>query len=1007
MKLTSFFIKNPVASIVLNSMLIIIGVMCFKSLTVREYPKVNTSVVTVNAIYPNASPELVETSVTNILEDELAGVEGVEMVRSWSKNGQSEIRLNFIPGVAIDKVMSYIRDAVSMARSKLPSDVDEPTIKRSGKSMGDIPFMAVSAESDNLGFAELTHFANITIKNALRSINGVASVTVMGQDYTFKVKLDPKKLHMFGVNVDEIYRAIQANNMSLPVGKFRDITPSTLESELKNVEDFEKIIVKHQNFSNPKNKQYAVFLRDVAEINLESNDKNFRCHINGKPGIMLSLSLSSDANPVEVSALVNKELDKLKKEMPEGITIRPIIDQAEFVRSSLNNIEHATLEAIFLVLGIVFLFLRNFRATVIPLVTIPISLIGSILFLSLCGFSINTMTLLAMVLAVGLVVDDAIVILENISRHIENGKSKLESALQGAGEIGKAIIAVTLTLVSVYAPFAFIQGAIGQLFIEFAVALAGSVLISGLVALTLSPLMCSKILKKNEKVVWPKVDIVLNNFTNAYNRFLDKMIHNKKLPISIAAVSLIATFGFFAILPNETAPKEDRGLVGVFIPPMPGKDINFYEGQVSKVEGIVGKIGEAKCNMSFTGDFGSTFVLPLIEKSKRSRSANDLVHYMYPKVMFFPSQDVWPWSWDSNLPGLADEMAFSDIEISISTIDDYKELYKNLEKVKAELSKNPEFVNPRHDLDINNLTYKIDVDNNIVSKLGLTNQQIARAIEVFFSGNSRLTFQKDGITYDITLDGTQHPWDLSEIYITNPAGKKISLSAVAKMRQVAEPKELFHFNQMKAAKLGVNLAKGADMSVVLDHIMEVLDDVLPKTYIKTPTAAAKSIKSSANTMTLLFAMALVFIFAILSLQFNNFRDPLIILITVPLACSGALFTIWIAGVSLNIYTQVGLITLVGLITKHGILIIEFTNQLIEKGVGLIEAVNQATTTRLRPILITTGAMVFGSLPLVMSRDSGFEARESIGYVLIGGLMFGTVFTLIVLPTLCCAFKKKG
>ena len=747
-------------------------------------------------------------------------------------------------------------------------------------------------------------------------------------------------------------------------------------------------------------------MKDVAEISLGTSE-DFRCHINGKPGVAVSISKSSDSNPVEVSKLVNQEIENIKKSIPGDIKISTIVDQAMFVRASIKNIQHAAVEAIFLVLGIVFLFLRNVRATIIPLVTIPISLLGSLLFLNMCGFSINTMTLLAMVLAVGLVVDDAIVVLENISRHIESGKTKLKAALDGAGEIGKAIVAVTLTLVSVYAPFAFIQGAIGQLFIEFAVALAGSVLISGIVALTLSPLMCSVVLKKNDKNLFPALDTIINGITEKYKNMLDSVIHHKKLPISIASIALILTVMFFMILPKETAPKEDRGMVGVYIPMSGNKDLSFCENQIMKVEKLIGNIPETSGALAFIGSWGGYYVLPLVDKSKRSRAASNIVKEIYPKAMMFPSQEIYPWSWDSNLPGLSDDMSNSGVEISVSTTESYQELYKNLEKVKTELAKDGTFINPIHNLNINNLTYKIDVDNNAAAKLGISNGQIARTIEVFFSNNKYLTFQKDGIEYAVTLKGCQYPWDLSELYITNSLGKRISLSAIAKMKKTAEPSTLRHYNQMRSATISMDLSDGVEVSYGLAKTMKVLDEVLPKSYKKIPIGATKNIESSSNTMLLLFVMALVFIFAILSLQFNNFMDPILILVTVPLACSGALFTIWMFGISLNIYTQVGLITLIGLITKHGILIVEFINQLMEKGMDIFEATKEATSLRLRPILITTGAMVFGSLPLVLSHDSGYEARQSIGYVLIGGLMFGTVFTLFILPTLCCIFKKKA
>lgn len=1001
MKLTQYFTRHPVAAIVLNCMIVLIGIMCLKSLPIREYPKVDTPVITIVANYPNASPDLIETSVTNILEDNLAGVEGVDSIKSWSSHGSCEIRLDFIPGTSIDRSVALIRDAISLARSHLPADVKEPTIIRSGKANGGVAFMFVSLEADNMSAAELTHYANINVKNVIRSVNGVSSIEVWGPQYTYDVKLDSRKLHMFGINVDEAFNAIASSNKSMPVGKFMRLTPTTLETELKTKSDFEKIVLRNKDYSNPKNRQHAVFLKDVATIKLKESDE-FRVHVNGKAaGLSLAINKSTDANPLDVSSGVRKEVEALKKILPSNIKINVVTDQAEFVRASLNNIYSATVEAILLVLAIVFLFLRNIRATIVPLVTIPISLIGSILFLKMLGFSINTMTLLAMVLAVGLVVDDAIVVLENISRHKENGKTAFKAAIDGANEIGFAIVAVTLTLVSVYAPFAFIEGAVGKIFIEFAVALAGSVLLSGIAALTLSPLMCSIALKKESKNILPKVDDFLNNITKKYGTLLNKAIVSKKFAgIVIVAACLVTTL-FFTVLPSEVAPKEDRGLIGLFIPPSPGKDIVYYDTQLKKVEKIVGVVDEAKNNLGFAGTWGATVVLPLKEKSKRKRSSSDIVNSLFPKTMMMPSQDVWPWSWDTNLPGVADEISFAGVEIVVSTTDSYKKLYDNMEKVVKALDADKTFYKPRHDLNINALSYKIDINNDLASKLSVNNHQIAKTIEVFFSDNTYLNFQKDGILYNITISGDKKPWSLSELYITNPYGKKIPISNVAKMTSSSEPSKLFHYNQMKAATIGVDLGTNEKLSTVYQKLTKVLNDTLPQSYKIAPIGSAKALNASSNTMMLLFALAIIFIFAILSVQFNNFIDPLLVILTIPLACSGALLTIWFFGVSLNVYTQVGLITLIGLITKHGILIVEFVNKLLETGESsILEAVHHATITRFRPIIMTTGAMVFGSLPLILSHDSGYEARSCIGYIIVGGLIFGTIFTLFVLPSMC-------
>ena len=1005
MKITSYFIKHPVAAIILNCMLIVVGVMCFKTLSVREYPKIETSTVTVVANYPNASAELVETSVTNILEDKLSGVEGVETIRSWSNPGNAEIRLNFSIGVSIDNAVSDIRDKLSLAKMNLPTEVRDPTIIKSGKAQGDTSFMYLSVESKSMGFGELTHYAELNLKNVLRSINGVADVGVLGQQYMYSIDIDPKKLHKFKINADEIFDQIQRNNTSMPAGKYLEVTPATLNTELKSEKDFENLILRYRNFSNPKEKQHAVFLRDVAEIKLKTDDRT-RVRVNGKPGIAMSIDLSSNANPLEVSNLIREELKTLKKSIPEDMNLYVSLDQADFIRTSVNNIYSATIEAILLVLGIVFIFLRNTKSTIVPIVTIPISLVGSILFLKLFGFSINTMTLLAMVLAVGLVVDDAIVVLENISRHREQGKKAIEAAIDGAKEIGFAIIAITMTLVSVYAPFAFIEGAIGKIFMEFAVALAGSVLISGIVALTLSPLMCSVILRKEQRTILPLLDLYFNKIINGYKNSVCKMMENIKISVIIAIVSCVVSGYFFMNLPSETAPKEDRGLIGVMLPPVPLKNIDFYEGQLLKLEKMVGEIPEAKGSIGIAANWGSVLIFPLKLKKDRNKSADMIVKSLYPKVMVFPSQDAWPWSWDSNLPGVSDELSFQDISMVISSTDDYKKIYEVMEKIKKELDKDKMFSNVGHNLNINSLAYKVDINNNALSRVFINNRQIAKTIEIFFSGNRHLNFQKDGILYDILIESSVKPSGLSELYVTNAFGKRVSLSSVCKLRKTTEPGQLFHYNQMKSATIGLDVASGYNFSEAYTKLNKILNEILPKNYKKSPIGAMKSLKDTSNTMTMLFVMAILFIFAILALQFDNFKDPFIVLITIPLACSGALFTMWLFGLSLNIYTQVGLITLVGLITKHGILIIEFVNQLIERGLTLKEAIRDGASLRLRPILMTTGAMIFGLIPLVLSKDSGHESRECIGYVLIGGLCFGTFFTLFVLPTICYLTKRN-
>ncbi len=1004
---TAYFIKHPVIALVLNAFIFLIGVLSFFSIPLREYPDVQVVTLVVRSSYPNASAELIESSVTNILEDELSGIQGIDVLTSYSNDGSSFVELTFQPGTEMNQALLDVQGGLGRVRAMLPKEVKEPSVERKGKSDG-MPFMVVSLASSAMDFGALTHYAELNLKNAFRSLKGVSSALVWGQPYTYKIVLDPQKMYDFGVNADEVFEALEKNNLSLPAGKFQNKIPTTLNVELSSIEDYEELVVKEQREGGfeGEGRSPPVFLKSIARISLETDTSTSRVRINGETGLVLAIARTSDSNPLDVSKLVHEKVNDLEKILPKGVKIKIVQDQAEFIRASLDNIQSSLIEACLFVLVIVFLFLGNMRSTLIPLITIPISLAGSLIFLKMFGFSINIMTLLAMVLAVGLVVDDAIVVLENITRHLEEGLSGLEAALLGSKEIGFAIVAMTLTLTSVYAPIAFIQGAIGQLFVEFSVALAGSVLISGFVALTLSPMMCSKILQKHPKHILPFIEEKLDFWTLSYGKILTYVLNHQFLMGLFAALAVGAAAFFFQMIPQEVVPKEDRCFIGVYIPPIYGQDIDTMENKLKEVEKIVGSIPEAQENLIFIGSWGGNICLPLKPKSERKRSADEIVNSIRPQMAAFPSIDVWPWSWDSGLPGMDNALNGGQVDLVISTVDSYQDLFKEVENVKKILEDQKIFKSAHHDLKLNFLGMFIDLDTNGIAKLNLSPKQIGKMIEIFFSGDHSLAFQKDGILYPITLEGPSYPWTLDELYVTNASGKRISLGSIATVRLKAQPKELFHYNQMRSTKLSADLSSTDKIEPAMEKLLGVVDKSVPSHYKKSWTGVAKVYQESSMTMILLFSLALVFIYAILSMQFENFMDPLIILLTVPLAISGALFTVWLFNQSLNIYTQVGLITLIGLITKHGILIVEFTNQLQKSGVPLSNAIETASKLRLRPILMTTGAMIFGAIPLVLSQDAGSEARHAIGWTLLGGLSFGTFFTLFVLPSLCYSIKSR-
>lgn len=998
MKLTGYFIKHPVIAIVLNSMIVVLGLLCLYSLSVREYPDISFPTITVSANYPNASPDLVETTVTNVLEDHLAGIEGLETITSQSSAGNTQITLVFRPGTSMDRALSATQDAVGMAKALLPPEIKSPSVERQRKSNG-LPFIGISLESTSKDFGELTHYTNLNLKNVFRSVQGVASVEVWGQPYTYNILLQPEKLFSFGVNVDEIVNALVKSRISLPAGHYRNQIPSTLNSDLKTREDYENLLVK-------TNSRHPILLKSLAKIALETDNTRMRVRVNGHAGVVLSINKANDANPLEVSKEVRKVIKGLQQGLPDDLKINTIIDQSDFINASIKNIRSAIGEAIFLVLIIVFLFLRNIRATIIPLITIPISLLGSLLFLKLFGFSINLMTLLAMVLAIGLVVDDAIIVLENIWRHIEDGLSPSEAALKGAREIGFAIVAMTFTLTSVYLPIAFIQGMLGQLFIEFAVALAGSVFISGIVALTLSPLMCANFLSKDSKNWWPQFDNFLEKITKQYANILQFVLERQKITFIMALISIVACIGFYNLINHETAPKEDRGLVGIYIPPVAGEDIGILDNKTAKLEKNLNAIHESTNRLTFIGDWGGSIVLPLLPHSQRNQTSSQIVDKLKPSFNHFPSMDPHVWSWDTGLPGIDDAGNGSELTLVISTPDNFRQLFDETEKLKGILDRSKLFETVSYDLRLDTMGYNIELDYNQLAKLGLTAGQVAKTIEVFFSGDKSQTFEKDGVVYNLSIRGDSSPWTLNELYLTTNDGKPVSLGAITKMQPKAQPATLDHYQQMRSTTLHVQLHKGDSMAKAIEKLWTITKEAMPQHYKLTWTGAAKALHESSNSMLFLLFLSLAFIYAILSTQFENFTDPFIILFTVPLACSGALIFTYLFGQSLNIYTQVGLITLIGLISKHGILIVEFANKLHKEGVSLLDAIQQAAVLRLRPVLMTTGAMVFGAIPLVLSHDAGSESRHAIGTVLIGGLCLGTIFTLFVLPAVYSIIKSK-
>ena len=882
MNLTEYFVKHPVVALVLNAMILVVGVLSFNHLALREYPKVSFPTLIVTALYPNATADVVESSVTSVLEDKLSGIEGLLSMQSKTTSGQVEITLDFGNGSSIDSATAAARDAISLAQTNLPKEVKSPTIAKKKLDDNGPPFIAISVDSDLTDIGAITHYANLNLTNAFKSVPGVASVTAWGQEYVYEISLDSKKLYVFGLNADEVYAVLDKNRASLPVGKFQDQIPTTLVKVLNTKEDYENLVIRPATGNSP-----LILLSSVATVTQKSDDTSSRVRVNGKSGVVISIHRAPDANPIEVSNLVAKKLADLKHNLPSNMRVEVVLDQAVFIKSSVDTIKSSIIEAIFLVLFIVFLFLGSIRATLIPLMTIPISLLGTMLFLNMCGYSINIMTLLAMVLAIGLVVDDAIVVLENIARHLSEGLTAIDAAIKGGKEISFAIVAMTFTLVSVFMPIAFVQGPVGQLFVEFAVALAGSVLISGVVALSLSPLMCSWLLKGDHREHWPAVEIFLDKLTDSYNKLLDVVLHKTKFVILVMIGSFVATFLLAINLPAEMTPKEDRSLIGVWIPPIPGKDINALDQRITQVQERIGAMPEAENILIFAGDWGASLCFSLKPKQERDKSALALKQEIYAILTDFPSVDLFPWIVDSGLPGL-DGADGSDLKTVISTVDAYPILYAIGEKLTKASRDNEVFPSLAHDLNLNSKAYEINVDENLLGKLDLSQTGISQLIAIFFSGEKSLTFNKHGVFYKIILKGQEKPWSLDEMYMTNKIGSRISLGTLGGLKPTAQPDMLFHFNQMHAFTLIAQVDESLPLDKNMEKLKKLTDANLPAGYKQAWIGVAKAYQESAATMVMLILLAIIFIYAILSVQFESFLDPLIVMLTVPLAAMGSI-----------------------------------------------------------------------------------------------------------------------
>ena len=997
MVLSDISIRRPVFATVINLVVLLVGIIAYDRLAVRQIPNVDTPVVTVNTSYPGASAQVIESQVTQPIEEALSGIEGIEFMQSVSREQSSQVSVHFNLNRDPDSAASDVRDRVAQARNFLPDEVEEPIVQKQEADAQPIIFLAMTSE--NHSQVEIADYAERLVKDRIQQIGGVAQAQVYASTFAMRIWLQPQRLAGFGLTPADVEAALRAQNVEIPAGRVegnaREFTVLA-ETDLRTAEQFGDIILGDVN-------GYLVRLKDVARVELGAQEERFRARANGITAVPLAIVKQAVANPLDISADLHALLPEIEKTLPEGMKLEIAFDSTIFIEKSIDEVFKTVFEAVLLVVIVIFLFLRSWRATLIPLVTIPVSLIGAFGLMYAFGFTINTLTLLAMVLAIGLVVDDAIVMLENIYRHIEEGMPPFQAALQGSKEIGFAIVAMTLTLAAVYVPLAFSTGRTGKLFVEFALTLAGAVLVSGFTALTLSPMMSSKLLRHEKKHgrFYEAGERVLGWIDRTYRRVLTRLLALRWIVVGVAAVVAALAIGLFVLMPKELAPQEDQGVIVAFGQGPEGATIEYTDKYGRMIEGILSQVPSVERYFVLSGFPTVTNVIGFVMLSDwedRDVSAAEVQGALFPQFMGIPGVMAYP-----TLPPPLGQQGFGQpVNFVIQSSGSWEDLDAVAQQVLGKMAESGNFTNPDSDLKLNKPQLKVSLNREKVAAVGSGVATVGHTLETMLGGRNVTRFKRGSEQYDVIVQvedaDRRTPGDLSNIYVRGNNDQMVQLSNLVDVQETVAAKSLNHFNKLRAVTISAGLAPGYPMGEALDWLEATLEEVAPDASYDL-SGQSREFRESASEFGQIFLLAVIFIFLVLAAQFESWVDPLVILLAVPLAAFGAFLALKLSGGSWNIYSQIGMVTLVGLIAKHGILIVEFANQLQEQGKPKLDAVIESAALRLRPILMTTGAMVLGSLPLAIAAGAGAEARNQIGWVIVGGMSIGTFFTLFVVPVM--------
>lgn len=1014
MNLSSTSINRPVLAIVMNLIIVLFGAIGYTFLGVREYPSIDPPIITVRTNYSGANADVIESQITEPLEKAINGIDGVRTISSSSNQGSSVITVEFNLSANLEAAANDVRDKVSQAVRQLPQDIDAlPTVTKSDANSDAI--VSLTLQSDTRTQLEVSDFAENVLAERLQTIPGVSTVQIWGQKkFAMRMWMDPVKLSAYGLTPQDVRDALNKENVELPSGKIAgNTTELTLNTvgRLKTEEEFNNLILKNEG-------DRVIRFRDIGTATLGAENEETILKQSGTPMIGLALVPQPGANYLDISEEFYKRLEQIKKELPGDFKVGIALDNTRFIQKSITEVMETLAIAIVLVVIIIYLFFRDWLIAFRPLIDIPVSLIGAFFIMYIMGYSVNVLTLLAIVLATGLVVDDGIVVTENIYKKIEEGMNPIEAAHKGSKEIYFAVISTSITLAAVFMPVIFLEGFVGRLFREFGVIIAGAVLISAFVSLTLTPMLNARMVKKSHKKsrFYDMTEPFFVNMTDSYAGSLKNFLKRRWIAIAILLGSVGLIFGLGKTLKSELSPLEDRNWMRVQLTAPEGASYEYTDDFVDAVtQFIVDSIPEKRVCLTVTapgfsgsGSVNSGFVrLALVEADKRERSQQQIADVISKNAKNFPQGKMFVIQ-EQTISAGGGGRGGLPVQFVLQA-PNFEKLKEKLPLFLEEANKNPVFQGVDCNLKFNKPEVNITIDRDKARNLGISVQDIAQTLQLALSGQRFNYFTMNGKQYQVigqfTRENRDEVLDIKSVYLRNAAGQLIQLDNIVTFNEESSPPQLYHYNRYQSATVSAGLAPGKTVGDGIAEMEKIAKKVLDKDFTTALTGASRDFAESSSNIMFAFLLALLLIYLVLSAQFESFIDPFIIMLTVPLALAGAILSLWYFNQTLNIFSEIGIIMLIGLVTKNGILIVEFANQLQEQGMNKKEAIETAAAARLRPILMTSIATALGALPIAMALGAGAKSRMGMGIVIVGGIMFSLVLTLYVIPAIYSYLSK--